>query len=115
MLTEHDLAQFTGTGVWYRHSIVRGVLYTEGVQYMAEVGGAYWLIDEIAFSQRMPKVKAEPFQLWTLTVSEQSAVLSCSDGNASTIYQKKIAYTDFPLPKIMLYYTDNVILLPSEY
>jgi hypothetical protein len=31
------------------------------------------------------------------------------------VYQKAIEYTDFPLPEIALYFTDNTILLPSEY
>ena len=49
ILTQADL--FTGTEVWYRHSLIRKILYTEGIQYPAEKAGAYWLIDEIAFSQ----------------------------------------------------------------
>jgi hypothetical protein len=50
-LTKADLAQFTGSEHWYRHQMVRDVLYTDGVQYVAQRGGAYWLINEIAFAQ----------------------------------------------------------------
>lgn len=115
-LTKADLSQFTGTEVWFRHELVKSVLYTEGVQYMAEVGGAYWLVDEIAFSQSKPKVKAESFQFWKLTVdSDRTATLSCEDGNGNIVYIKQIEYTDFPLNEMVLYYTDNVILLTSEY
>ncbi len=45
-----DLAQFTGTEQWHRNSINRTVLYTDGAQYVAQHGGAYWLLDEIALS-----------------------------------------------------------------
>lgn len=116
-LKKHDLAQFTGTERWFRHSMLRSILYTEGAQYVAEKGGAYWLLDEIAFAQRSePAVAAEPFQLWKLTVQEdEGATLVCEDGNCQIIYSKKIGYTDFPLDEIKLFYTDNVILLPSEY
>jgi uncharacterized protein DUF6876 len=50
-----DLAQFTGAEQWYRHSINRKVLYTDGAQYVAEHGGAYWLLDEIALIQPYDK------------------------------------------------------------
>jgi hypothetical protein len=33
-------------------------------------------------------------------------------GNA--VYRKRIEYTDFPLAEIELYFTNGVILLPSE-
>jgi hypothetical protein len=31
-LTKADLIQFTGTEHWYRHAMVRDVLYTDGVK-----------------------------------------------------------------------------------
>ena len=115
-LTKSDLSQFTGSEHWYRHSIVRKVLYTDGVQYVAETGGAYWLIDEIAFGQANQKIAAEKFQVWRLKVnSDQTATLSCSDGNGRIAFTKLIEYTDFPLDKIAFYFIDNVIMLLSEY
>jgi len=114
-LTKADLAQFTGSEQWYRHGLVRKVLYTDGAQYVAETAGAYWLLDEIAFAQAEPTVTAEEFQLWKLTVNpDRTATLTCDDGNGSVVYTKRIEYTDFPLDEITLYFTNNVILLPSE-
>ncbi|KAB2907036.1 MAG: hypothetical protein F9K26_12665 [Ignavibacteriaceae bacterium] len=116
-LTKADLMQFTGTETWYRHPLVKTVLYTEGAQYVAEAGGAYWLLDEIAFAQKSVKaVAAEEFQFWKLTVKpDQTATLICEDGNGSEVYAKALTYTDFPLSEIAFYFTNNVILLPSEY
>ena len=115
-LAKSDLRQFTGTENWYRHSIVRKVLYTDGVQYVAQHGGAYWLIDEIAFAQCDPKYAAEEFQFWKLTVDPRhSAILTCTDGNDRLISEKHISFTDFPLDEICFYFTGNVILLTSEY
>jgi hypothetical protein len=116
-LTKTALQQFTGTEHWYRHPLVRAVLYTDGAQYVAETGGAYWLLDEIAFAQKSEAaVAAEEFQTWTLTVREdRSAALVCSDGNLNVVYRKEIGFTDFPLPEITLYFSNNVILLPSEW
>jgi hypothetical protein len=41
-----DLAQFTGSEHWYRHGMVRSVLFTDGAKYVADIAGAYWLLDE---------------------------------------------------------------------
>jgi hypothetical protein len=116
-LTAGDLRQFTGTETWYRHSLNGNFLYTDGARYVADKGGAYWLIDEIALAQRyQPNVMKQAFQLWKLLVSEESTgVLTCADGNGATVYEKAIPYTDFPLPEITFYYTNCVLLLPSEY
>ena len=113
-LTAAELLNFTGTGNWYRHGLVRRVLFTDGVRFIADRAGAYWLVDEIATAQMLPLVAAEEFQLWHLSVSGTSAVLTCGDGNGEIIYRKGICFTDFPLPEIKLYFTNNVICLPSE-
>ena len=68
-LSKSELAQFTGSDNWYRHTINRDVLYTDGAQHVAEHGGAYWLLDEIAIIQPYNKaVAAEDFQVWKLAV-----------------------------------------------
>lgn len=40
-LTANDLHQFSGSENWYRHSLNRKVLYTDGAQYLAEQGGGF--------------------------------------------------------------------------
>lgn len=116
-LTEKDLHHFTGSENWYRHSLNRKVLYTEGAQYLAEHGGAYWLLDSIAVAQAHVKaVKAEEFQVWTLKVnSDSTALLTCDDGNGRIVFDQSIPFTDFPLPEVKLYFCNNVIMLPGEY
>jgi len=115
--TEADLHQFTGTEHWYRHGINRNVLFTDGAKYLADAGGAYWLLDEIALIQPYDKkVAAEPFQVWKLTVrADRTATLACDDGNGNIVFTKELEFTDFPLGAVKLYFTDNTILLPSEY
>ena len=79
--TQAELAQFTGTENWYRHSIAKAVHYTDGMLFVAERAGAYWLIDEIAFAQKgEPALAGEEFQVWRLMVDQTSAILrsSCS-------------------------------------
>lgn len=114
-LKREDLTQFTGTEHWYRHGLIRDVAYTDGARYVAETGGAHWLLDEIAIGQLDPHISVHPFQVWTLSVACNKATLVCSDGNGDKIFSKKIEFTDFPLPTMTLWCADKVILLPSEY
>lgn len=111
-----DLKQFTGSEEWYRHPLNRSVTYTQGARYVADQVGAYWLLDEIALGQlAVAAVKAQPFQVWKLDVKGSRATLSCEDGNNANVFTKEIAFTNFPEPGVILWFTDNVILLPSEY
>lgn len=116
-LSEVHLRQFTGSENWYRHGINRNVTFTDGAKYVADEGGAYWLLDAIAICQRFEKaVTAEEFQVWKLKVNEdRTASLVCDDGNDNIVYTQHIEYTDFPVDEITLYFVNNVIHLPSEY
>ena len=123
-LSEANLAQFTGTGTWYKHPLAPGITYTDGAKYVAEKGGAYWLLDIIATNNAYggPEFKREEFQVWRLVVDieKNSGVLTCSDGGkdghkSKVFYTQEIDYTDFPLPEITLWFQNNTIFLPSEY
>ena len=116
-LIKADLSQFSGSENWYRHGINRKVLFTDGAKYIADEGGAYWLLDEIAIIQPHNKaVAAEEFQVWKLTVRpDRTATLTCDDGNGRIVYTKEIEFTDFPLDTITLWFANNTIYLPSEH
>lgn len=116
-LTILNLEQFTGSENWYRHGLNRNVTFTDGAKFVADEGGAYWLLDTIAICQRHePKVTAEGFQVWKLKVKpDHTAALACEDGNDNVVYTQEIPFTDFPLEEITLFFANNVIHLPSEY
>jgi hypothetical protein len=116
-LSEEHLRQFIGSENWYRHGINRTVLFTDGAKYVADEGGAYWLLDAIAICQRHEeRVAQEDFQVWKLTVrSDRTATLVCDDGNDNIVYTQHVEFTYFPLDEITLYFANNVIHLPSEY
>jgi hypothetical protein len=74
-LSEVQLRQFTGSENWYRHGINRSVLFTDGAKYVADQGGAYWLLDIIAIAQQHDKrVSAEEFQVWKLSVGKDAKI-----------------------------------------
>ena len=117
-----QLAQFTGSATFTRHGLVRSVLMTEGIAFLADQAGAHWLMDAIASYQHEARARAEPFQAWSLVVNAVtgSAVLAMTDGNSSTqIITQQIDWTDFPLAEIELWAIaegdHRVIMLPSEY
>lgn len=116
-LSKQDLLQFTGLEYWYHYTPNRGIIYTHGIKYVMEKTEAYWLLDEIVYSQRVSlALAAAEFQVWKLNVNaNRSAILTCEDGEGNRVFTKPVQYTNFPLDEITLYFTDNVILLPSEY
>ena len=90
-------------------------LYTDGMRHVAETGDAYWLIDTIFSHQLDPKVIAEKFQQWVLTVnSDHTGNLVCEDGNCQEVTRQTLGYCDFPLPTITLWLENNTLYLPSE-
>lgn len=115
-LTSADLAGFTGTENYYRHALSRAYTYTDGVKYMAEKAGAYWLIDVVVSHQHNPRVRREEFQVWKLKLNKtgHGTMVTCEDGNGHRVTQQRIQFTDFPLPEITLWLENNVVMLPSE-
>lgn len=117
-----QLAQFTGSATFTRHGLVRSLLMTEGVAFLADQAEAHWLMDVIASYQHEARARAEPFQAWSLVVDAvtRSAVLAMTDGNSSaSIIRQDIEWTDFPLAEIALWCIaegdHRVLMLPSEY
>lgn len=111
-----ELRQFTGSETFYRHSLFRGFIYTEGVQYLAEKAGVYWLLDHIFAQQAEKHIGVEPFQVWKIIVSEdKTAIIRLENGNDHLIQQYPLDYTDFPLEEFSLWLVDGTLLLPSEY
>jgi len=116
MLKESDLFGFTGTEHLYMH-FTRLLHYTDGIKFMAEEAGAYWLIDAIASYQPQFKTNEglQEFQLWNLDVAEKTAVLTMrEDSGEKPKVSQRISFTDFPF-SIKLYVENGVLLLPSEH
>ena len=107
-----DIQHFTGTDNYYKHWL--GILFTDGVKYVAEEAGAYWLIDAVA--SYYSSLKKEEFQVWTLVKNENNSwTLSATDGNDKILVTQEIEFSDFPRNHIQFYLSGNVLLLPSEY
>ena len=112
-MTDLNLDQFTGTSQYYKH--FTGLLYTDGIKYLADKAKCYWFIDIVASYQY--KFKNTHFQIWKLRVVDDSEALvtMSEDIDKPILVSQHISYTDFPLDEIEVYCIDNVVLLKSEY
>ena len=112
------LRNFYGTEHYYRH--MPGLVITDGVKFLADEAGAYWLLDMVW--SHMPSIpKSEGFVLVTLKKSGRSAVFQMQDDDPpQNVYAKQyIGFTDFPLDEIKMYLAATedrfVLMLPTEY
>lgn len=91
-------ASTAGSTHLYRHWMGH-LCHTDGVEFLARIAGAYWLVDLIASHQTDERVRAEDFQVWILRTARRGypAVLAtCEDGNGNVVTQQLVEYTDFP-------------------
>lgn len=111
----YQLQGFTGSECFYR--MYPNVVITEGVKFLCENAKCFWLIDAIYSYQTLKQVAQEPFQVIDLAVEleKHTGLIVVTDGNEVELTRQSLEYTDFPLAKIRLYYTDQTVLLPREY
>jgi hypothetical protein len=116
-----ELAQFTGTEQYFRHGLVRNVVYTDGVKHFAEKAGAYWLLDILA-TELPAFVKKHEIIFVTATAKDGKATLEAvRDTGQKTLWTKKIDFTDLPDGEWPLWFAVGgpggtlVIMIPSEY
>lgn len=110
-----DLNYFTGSETFYQY--YPNVIVTEGVQYLIENANCEWLVNLVHSYQIIEEVRKEVFQVFDLKCDLENFTgkVICTDGNENCLMEQNIPFTDFPLDKIRLYYTNKTLLLPSEY
>lgn len=110
------LSQFSGSEQLFENPLFKGYVYTEGVKYLAEEAGAYWLIDHVFVNQMLDVLKNQPFQVWNISVEDNaSATIVVEDGDKNKLTFFTMGYTDFPLKEFSLWLVDGTLLLPREY
>ena len=112
-----SLKAYTGTQEY--HNGYLGVLLTDGV-YVVGCNNASWLITDMCSILKFDsKVKKEDFVSIKFKVKDNTAEVIYTDGNEKTLHTQKYKYTDFSKhfeeTEIQFFYTDNVLMLGSEY
>ena len=115
-LDSTTLAQFTGTGSYYR--ISRRHVLTDGTKYLSEKGACFWMMDAIA--SHLCEIGTDDwFVVVRMNVACNKATMIYEDGNDHELARQEIPYTDFALDTITLYACWDqqhwVIMVPSEY
>ncbi len=108
-----NLARFSGTEHIYRECI-GDFLYTDGIKYMAEQCGAYWLLTD-AGTRSKALMERSPFVKIVITCDEERAMVEYTDGNGGTLHENHYLCPNFPLQVLTMYFMDNTLLLPGEY
>jgi hypothetical protein len=101
---------------FYRHWTGR-IQHTEGVQYLAEAAGGYWLVDVVTSYQHDPRVKqCQGFQIWELTVNlaERTGVVTLrADSMQPVLIHQALEHTDFPLERVAVGQGGAVLIPPG--
>lgn len=112
---ENKLRKFVGTEIYHK-IFPFPFLITDGVKYFCDEAEAYWFVSDI-FSLKLLNKKLAPEPFWSikLTINENKAHVEITDGNNNKLYKTKYEYTDCPTGTYRFYFTDNVLMLRSEY
>ena len=130
-ISQTELAHFHGTCNWHVSNMFTKdrLIHTDGVQYIAEEGGAYWLLDLIASHFRSVAqwtVNCGGFATVTLRKNKtgNGARVRMGDGNGYEKTLQMVPFTDFPFEDLgtnefkMFIQWDGkrlTLMLPSEY
>jgi hypothetical protein len=106
------LESFNGTGTWWKGWM--GVVYTDGVKYIAENGYAWFHTDVATILKMVPRVQraAVVFVKLKLTGTGRCTVYY-EDGNGKQLYHQHYKYTSAKR-NLTLVYENQVLSLPFE-
>lgn len=104
------LDSFIGTEKYYD---VMGTNVTDGVAYIMNNGYSWFVTDAIAVIKT--KFKNEGLLAIKLKLDKnESAKMTIEDGDGKLLYEQKYKWTNAK-KELILFYTDGVLLLSSEY
>ena len=115
-----ELRNFYGTEDYHRTN--HGLLLTDGVKFLADTAGAYWLLDMVwSYLPVLRKSRDTFFVVRYAGTPGASGLFSITDDIPpnQTYAAQTVEYTDFPLDEIVLYLSateeEFVLMLRSEY
>lgn len=116
------LGQFIGTETYHRYSaLFRHILLTDGVKFLADEAGAYWLMDVIgSHLSSVPRDQGFVVCRYAGTPNGSGLFSLTNDIPARNTYAtQSVTYSDFPLDEIVMYAARHgagwVVMLRSEY
>lgn len=110
---QSNLTQFTGTDGYHKFNLFTRLVATDGVIYLAEAAGCFWLLDILASVQSMPEIRKQDMQVLKFDLATK--LVRIENGNKKVLYTQQIDATDFPLDEIEIWVQNGVVYLPSEH
>lgn len=112
MNANDQLRDYNCSDNFYKYNF--GLIITDGVKSLCEKFECFWFIDIVASYQR--DLNGEEFQVWKLVKNEDdSALVTCDDGNGRILRSQKIQWTDFGATEATVWVEYGTCLLPSEH
>jgi hypothetical protein len=116
-MTDTQLSQmghFTGTEQYHSMGpIFKDIVITDGVKYIMDNGYSWFVIDSLCVI--VNKLRNHPFLTVQLKLLRGDAgIMLITDGNENELYTQRYGFTDAEV-EVKLFFTDNVMMLPSEY
>jgi hypothetical protein len=121
-----NLDMFTGTEQYHSMGqLFNNAVVTDGVKYIMDNGYSWLVTDALSVivctknaivnkARLIQKLRSEQFLVIELILKKKRAIMQISDGNGKVLYKQKYGFTDADT-EVKLYFTDNVMLLPSEW
>jgi hypothetical protein len=110
LLTEHNCSD-----EYYQHGLSK-LHYTSGVQSACTRFKCYWFLDVVMSYQTGKFQEDNEFQVWKLQrQSENEFIAICEDGDDNKIITQLIEFSDFEHDNLTFWFTNRIVILPSEY
>lgn len=104
MQTQADVAlnlnQFTGSASFTRYNMFTKDVASEGVMYLAEEMGAYWLLDSLTACFINLKEKHDFLVIKLKPIHSHGMQILLEDGNENLWYTHEVEFTDFNFSKV---------------
>lgn len=104
MQTQADVAlnlnQFTGSASFTKYGMFTKDVASEGVMYLAEEMGAYWLLDSLTACFMELEDKQDFIVIKLKPIHSHGMQISLEDGNDNLLYSHTVEFTDFNFSKV---------------
>ncbi|MGB5822389.1 MAG: DUF6876 family protein [Saonia sp.] len=118
---EENLVAFNGTESFHKIPLLNTVI-TDGIKFLADNANCFWLVTDTSviaksLMNRSPFITID-FKKLSKEMQDAlgyDAIIEYSDGNDHIMESHKYHTTNFPLENIRLFFTNNTLMLPSEY
>ena len=112
------LDQFSGTNEYFEGYLKTN--WTDGIVYLAKNNCSWIVTDICSVVKTVKEVMIEPFiAIKLIKKGKDKATCIYTDGNDKELFKQEYKYTDIwkyiKTKEIVFYYTNNVLMLSSEY